>query len=124
MDCRLLRGVCFLFSVVVGIYADFDIVILHTNDVHARVGETNTFSSLCDPEDIAEDLCYAGVARRLTKVEEIRNTNDNVLLLDGGDQYQGTIWFTYYQGWEASHFMNRLGYDAMVTPFYFIIINY
>ena len=47
-------------------------------------------------------------------MEEIRRSHDNVLLLDAGDQFQGTIWFSYYQGEVAAHFMERLGYDAMV----------
>lgn len=38
----------------------------------------------------------------------------NVLLLDAGDQFQGTVWFNYYKGAEAAYFMNKLGYNAMV----------
>ena len=56
----------------------------------------------------------AGVARRYTKIEEIRNLERNVLLLDAGGQYQGTVWFNYYKGEEAAYFMNKLGYNAMV----------
>lgn len=36
-----------------------------------------------------------------------------MLLLDAGDQYQGTVWFNYYKGEEAAYFMNKLKYDAM-----------
>ncbi|XP_067900779.1 5'-nucleotidase [Heterodontus francisci] len=85
----------------------FDLVILHTNDVHARVEETSADSGKC-----ASD-CYAGVARRWTKIRQIKREEKNVLLLDAGDQYQGTIWFNYYKGAEAAHFMHKLGYDAM-----------
>ncbi|XP_078086190.1 5'-nucleotidase [Mustelus asterias] len=85
----------------------FELTILHTNDVHARVEETSEDSSKC------RSNCYAGVARRLTKIREIRQQEKNVLLLDAGDQYQGTIWFNYYKGAEAAHFMNKLNYDAM-----------
>lgn len=35
------------------------------------------------------------------------------MLLDGGDQFQGTVWFNYYKGAEAAYFMNKLQYDAM-----------
>ncbi|XP_018118910.1 snake venom 5'-nucleotidase isoform X2 [Xenopus laevis] len=87
----------------------FQLTILHTNDVHARVEQTNRDSGKCgNPED-----CYAGVARRFTKIKEIRSTQEHVLLLDAGDQYQGTIWFNYYKGHEAAYFMNYLKYDAM-----------
>ncbi|NP_001089463.1 5'-nucleotidase, ecto (CD73) precursor [Xenopus laevis] len=91
------------------ITASFQLTILHTNDVHARVEQTNKDSGKCgNPED-----CYAGVARRFTKIKEIRSTHEHVLLLDAGDQYQGTIWFNFYKGREAAYFMNYLKYDAM-----------
>lgn len=90
--------------------ADWELTILHTNDVHARVEETNKDSGKCTKGD-----CYAGVARRFTKIQEIRRNEQNVLLLDAGDQFQGTVWFNYYKGDEASYFMNKLRYDAMVS---------
>ncbi|KAF7669684.1 hypothetical protein LDENG_00142790 [Lucifuga dentata] len=61
------------------------------------------------PED---GPCFAGVARRFTKVSEIREKKNNVLVLDAGDQFQGTVWFNYYKG-EAAYFTSKLGYDAM-----------
>ena len=45
----------------------------------------------------------------------MRSTKDNVLLLDGGDQFQGTFWFQVYRGQASAQFMRRLGYDAMVS---------
>lgn len=88
---------------------EFELTLLHTNDVHARVEETNNDSSKC-----SQAPCFAGVARRFTKIKEVRAKEKNVLLLDAGDQFQGTVWFNFYKGAEAAHFMNKLGYDAMV----------
>uniref|UniRef100_A0A672K2Y9 5'-nucleotidase n=1 Tax=Sinocyclocheilus grahami TaxID=75366 RepID=A0A672K2Y9_SINGR len=87
---------------------EFELTLLHTNDVHARVEETNKDSGRC-----TKPPCFAGVARRFTKIKEVRSKEKNVLLLDAGDQFQGTVWFNFYKGAEAAHFMNRLGYDAM-----------
>ncbi|XP_051868386.1 5'-nucleotidase [Pristis pectinata] len=91
----------------IGRIASFQLTILHTNDVHARVEETSEDSGKCITK------CFAGVARRLTKIKEVRAKESNVLLLDAGDQYQGTIWFNYYKGTEAAHFMKKLRYDVM-----------
>ncbi|XP_062858530.1 5'-nucleotidase [Trichomycterus rosablanca] len=88
--------------------AGWELTLLHTNDVHARVEETNKDSGKC-----TKGNCFAGVARRFTKIEEIRRSDKNVLLLDAGDQFQGTVWFNFYKGTEAAHFMNKLRYDAM-----------
>ncbi|XP_038161273.1 snake venom 5'-nucleotidase-like [Cyprinodon tularosa] len=91
--------------------ADLNLVLLHTNDVHARVEETSVHSGKCSGK---AGECFGGVARRATMIQRIRSQNKNVLLLDAGDQFQGTVWFSYYKGAEAAHFMNRLRYDAMV----------
>lgn len=56
------------------------------------------------------------MARRAARVaaERAAPGGGAVLLLDAGDQYQGTVWFSRYKGQEAVHFMNLLRYDAMV----------
>ncbi|XP_077145899.1 5'-nucleotidase [Ranitomeya variabilis] len=106
---QLVSVLLLLCSELCAVSASFQITILHTNDVHARIEQTNKDSGKCgDPAD-----CYGGVARRLTKIKEIRASHNNVLLLDGGDQYQGTIWFNVYKGEEAAYFMNQLNYDVM-----------
>uniref|UniRef100_A0A8C4HXB3 5'-nucleotidase n=1 Tax=Dicentrarchus labrax TaxID=13489 RepID=A0A8C4HXB3_DICLA len=93
--------------------AAWDLVLLHTNDVHARVEETSKHSGKCSSSRSSGGGCFAGVARRATVVNRIRSSQTNVLLLDAGDQFQGTVWFNYYKGAEAAHFMNKLRYDAM-----------
>lgn len=108
--CALLTSLC-LFLNCWGTVSTFEVTLLHTNDNHARIEETSEDSGKC-PE---AGPCFGGVARRFTKVSEIRKKEKNVLLLDAGDQFQGTIWFNYYKGAEAAHFMNKLGYDAMVN---------
>uniref|UniRef100_A0A8W8JH47 5'-nucleotidase n=1 Tax=Magallana gigas TaxID=29159 RepID=A0A8W8JH47_MAGGI len=57
--------------------------------------------------------CFGGVARMKTKVQEIRNQFPNTLLLDAGDQFQGTLWFHHFGGNITSTTMNELGYDFM-----------
>lgn len=88
----------------------WDLVILHTNDVHGRVEETSAVSGRCVPNG----ACFAGVARRATAVARVRADERSVLLLDAGDQFQGSVWFNHFRGAEVAHFMNRLRYDAMV----------
>lgn len=89
-------------------YGDFDLTVLHTNDVHARVQEMDRYGGQCTNKD-----CFGGVARMKTKVQEIRNQFPNTLLLDAGDQFQGTLWFHHFGGNITSTTMNELGYDCM-----------
>ena len=104
-----------------GINAAFELTLVHTNDVHARFEETNTFGGACSITELSDGSCFGGVARRHHLVQTLRNKHSNLLFLDGGDQFQGTLWFNYYKGMAAAHFMNMLQYDVMVsarhTPF-------
>ncbi|XP_069371685.1 5'-nucleotidase [Paralichthys olivaceus] len=105
----LSRLLLLLLGCIASTSAAWDLVLLHTNDVHARVEETGRHAGKC----VNGSRCFAGVARRATVIRRIRGSESNVLLLDAGDQFQGTVWFNFYKGAEAAHFMNKLGYDAM-----------
>lgn len=98
--------VCVLVGVC--LTSAFDLTVLHTNDLHARYEETNKFSGSCSGDD-----CYGGLVRLKTKIEELRSSIPNTILLDGGDMYQGTVWFNHFGGAITGFFGNFLGYDAM-----------
>lgn len=104
----------------VGYVITFDLTILHTNDVHARIEQMNKYGGTCSPDDAQEGKCFGGVARRFTKIREIRNTHPNVVLLDGGDQFQGTVWYNYYRGNASAYFINKLNYTVGVRSVHFI----
>jgi 2',3'-cyclic-nucleotide 2'-phosphodiesterase (5'-nucleotidase family) len=42
---------------------DFEIIILHNNDMHARFAQTDKYSSECSGADAAKNHCYGGFAR-------------------------------------------------------------
>lgn len=80
------------------------LTILHTNDWHSRI----------DPFPI-NDPKYpgkGGATRRAALIETIRKENENVLLLDAGDVFQGTPYFNYYGGEIEFKLMSQMGYDA------------
>jgi uncharacterized surface protein with fasciclin (FAS1) repeats/2',3'-cyclic-nucleotide 2'-phosphodiesterase (5'-nucleotidase family)/subtilisin family serine protease len=89
------------------------LTILHTNDFHARVDEYNRNGARCMPADADAGLCIAGAPRLATQVAEIRDAKANVLLLDAGDQFQGTLFYNVFKGDVLAFTMNALGYDAM-----------
>ncbi|CAH1776837.1 unnamed protein product [Owenia fusiformis] len=91
----------------------FELTILHTNDCHAHIEEFNKYGGICSDSDKEANKCFGGVARRATAVAEIRDRHDNVLLLDAGDQFQGTVWFYAFEGLATAQFMNDMQYDAM-----------
>ncbi|WP_299663978.1 bifunctional UDP-sugar hydrolase/5'-nucleotidase [uncultured Ruegeria sp.] len=95
--------------------AEYKLTILHTNDFHSRIEPINKYDSGCGDEDNAEGKCFGGSARLVTAVEDARGRAENSILVDGGDQFQGSLFYTYYKGKVAAEFMNKLGYDAMTV---------
>mgnify|MGYP001827349635 CR=1 FL=1 len=95
--------------------AEYNLTILHTNDFHARFEPISKYDSGCSAEDDAEGKCFGGSARLVTAVAEARARSNNAILVDGGDQFQGTLFYTYYKGQLAAEMMNKLGYDAMTV---------
>jgi len=98
-----------------GAWADFSVRILHTNDLHSRVDQVSKYNNNCSADAAAEGKCFGGYARIAAKVRELRSTGDNVLLLDGGDQFQGSLFYTTYKGYLAASMMNLIGYEAMAV---------
>ncbi len=71
-----------------------DLIVLHTNDTHAALDN---------------------IAFRSTLIKKFRAEAgpENTLLLDSGDVFTGSIYFTVAQGEADLWFMQYLGYDAM-----------
>jgi len=91
------------------------ITVLHTNDFHSRFEPISKYDSGCSAEDNAEGKCFGGYARLVTAIADARERNPNALLVDGGDQFQGSLFYTYYKGKAAAEMMNNLQYDGMTV---------
>ena len=76
------------------------LTILHTNDLHAHD----------EPFD-ERGHNVGGVARIAHLIRAIRTSTPNVLVIDGGDIFQGTSFFKYYHGETEVALLNQAGYD-------------
>lgn len=90
--------------------ADYQLRILHVNDVHARYDQITATGGFCTPKDEAEKKCIGGAARLQTKLKELRG--DNALFLDAGDQFQGTLFYTQYKHGAVQTVLGMLNPDA------------
>jgi len=95
--------------------AEYKLTILHTNDFHARFEPISKYDGPCSAEDNGEGKCFGGSARLMTAISEARSRSNNSILVDGGDQFQGTLFYTYYKGALAAEMMNQMGYDGMTV---------
>ncbi len=109
----ILGGIALFVSPVV--MADYSLTVLHTNDFHSRFEPISKYDSGCKPEDNTEGKCFGGAARLVTAVSEARARTNNSILVDGGDQFQGSLFYTYYKGKAAAEMMNTLQYDGMTV---------
>ncbi|WGQ10139.1 metallophosphatase [Pedobacter gandavensis] len=80
------------------------LTILHTNDVHSRIEPF--------PMDGSKYEGLGGTARRSALIKSIRAKENNVLLFDAGDIFQGTPYFNKYGGELEIKLMSEMNYDA------------
>lgn len=81
------------------------LTILHTNDVHSRLDPF--------PMDGSRNQGLGGVAARATAIQKIRREQQQVLLVDAGDIFQGTPYFNFYKGEPEMKAMAAMGYEAV-----------
>lgn len=112
---RLMTSAAALAMAATTAAADYNLTVLHTNDFHSRFEPISKYDSGCSSEDNMEGKCFGGSARLVTAINEARARAENPVLLDGGDQFQGTLFYTYYKGRLAAEMMNHLGYDGMTV---------
>lgn len=98
-------------------FADYTLTILHINDWHSRIESNNKFESTCSTEEEGKGECIGGAARLVTAIADQRKKleGQNVLLLNGGDNFQGSLFYTTYKGAVEAEFLNQMKFDAMTV---------
>ena len=103
------------------VFAEYSLTILHTNDFHARFQPISKYDNNCSEKNNLKGKCFGGSARLIEAIKNERTkftnqfVNTKSILVDGGDQFMGTLFYTYYKGKVTAEMMNRLGYDAMTV---------
>ena len=82
------------------------LLIVHTNDTHSCIEPINPNSADTQRAD------KAGYLRRAALLEELREKDPDLLLLDAGDISQGSAYYTLFQGEVEFRLMNAMRYDA------------
>uniref|UniRef100_A0A0K8R669 5'-nucleotidase n=1 Tax=Ixodes ricinus TaxID=34613 RepID=A0A0K8R669_IXORI len=55
----------------------FNITVLHTNDIHSHFLQSDIRGANCSEKKAKKGRCYGGVARIVTKVREIKKSQNN-----------------------------------------------
>jgi len=77
--------------------------ILHTNDMHSNI----------EPFSSGRNKGLGGMQQLSSLIKQIRREEENVLLLDAGDVFQGTPYFNLFGGELEFKLMSEMGYDAI-----------
>ncbi|CAH2261360.1 apyrase-like [Pararge aegeria] len=89
----------------------YELNIVHYNDFHARFVETSLSASACNPQ-VAP--CIGGFARTATLIRQALEREPDSIVLNGGDSFQGTIWYNLLKWNVTQEFMNMIPHDAHV----------
>jgi len=84
----------------------FTLTLVHTNDTHAHLEPMELTLS-------GKKVRVGGVAQRIAFFDRLRASRKNLLFLDAGDVFQGTLYFNQYRGLADRFFMHRALYRVM-----------
>ena len=84
----------------------FTLTLVHTNDTHAHLEPMELTLS-------GQKVRVGGVAQRVAFFDRLRAKRRNLLFLDAGDVFQGTLYFNQYKGLADRYFMHRMLYRVM-----------
>ena len=86
------------------------LAFFHVNDVHAHLDQYSSSGTDCTRP---ERGCYGGYSRIKHTIDTERPKYNDSLWLNVGDEFQGTLFYTYYGGEKIAETLNQLGFDAM-----------
>lgn len=90
----------------------YELTVLHTNDVHGGYGGLTKEGHTCYMPYCEDGK--GGSVRLQQAVRAIRRDMPNVVLLDAGDEFQGTLYSTVYKEVMPPVILNKIGYDVFV----------
>ncbi len=91
------------------------LTILHVNDTHSKLEPTQVRLTLDIDEALKGKAVYAelgGFPNLMSAVQTLRQQSPNVLFLHAGDMFQGTLYFTQFQGAADTDFWNLMKLDV------------
>ena len=85
------------------------LTILHTNDTHSHIAGINKYGNAC----FDDKECRGGLSRIASAIRAAKSQNDNVIALDAGDQFQGTLFYSVNKWPMLAALAQYMPYDAM-----------
>lgn len=107
----ILTLIFFFFVSLVAAEVD-TLFVLHTTDIHGQIFPYDYY---------LDQTADFGMAKLYTRIQKYRNAHQNVILLDGGDIFEGSLFDAYFEKLNADKIhpniaaMNMMNYDAFTV---------
>ena len=88
---------------------NFKLSLLHVNDTHSHI-TSDRMKFKVDGKKIYFNV--GGYPRMITKIEELKREKPNSLILNAGDTFQGTLYYTLFRGEADATALNLIKWDA------------
>lgn len=111
LTCAVLTiaGLCGVLVPGMAQSGELELRLLHVNDTHAFLAGSDAGGNAC----FASAACRGGLGRIAAAIRQARAEQGNVLALDAGDQFQGTLFYSIGK-WPVIAAVDRImPYDAM-----------
>ena len=100
---------------------EFNLTVLHTGDVRGRMVGNQKYDGECGAKAEGPSgykFCHGGIAARVKYFEHVVNATENVLKIDNGDFFFGTLWWRKWGGFKMMEFVNGALFedDAVLEP--------
>ncbi|WP_297441673.1 NAD nucleotidase [Sulfurimonas sp.] len=91
---------------------NFKLSVFHLNDTHSHIDSEQL--SFYTTDGVKTYYDAGGYPRIVTKLKELRTQKPNSLMLEAGDTFQGTLYYSLFKGDADADAINLLGVDAYV----------
>ena len=88
---------------------NFSLEILHLDDTHSHITSERMKFKVAGKKVYFE---VGGYPRIITKVDELISKNPNHLILNAGDVFQGTLYYSLFRGEADAKMLNLIPWDA------------
>ncbi len=114
------RGAAFLAALGICVISAqaapvFNLDIIHVNDTHSHFDPAQTKLTLDLDDQMKAKAVYVemgGFAQAADVIKQLRSTKKHPLVLHGGDFFQGSLYFTKFEGEADIALWNLVGLDA------------
>ena len=87
----------------------FELSVFHVNDTHSHIS-SEQMSFYINGEKTYTNV--GGYPRMVSKIEELKSSKPNSLVLNAGDVFQGTLYYSLFKGEADAAAMNLINWDA------------